>query len=115
MPEVVIYLRVWQQVVEFVFENFNVVLFALDVNVIDQEKQERSRKVMLRTPLLELLSFKSGRNKHWNLSEKFWKVSIAEFSFKVESRHAMTLPTTEVLLVFTIIRFVDHRHICLDC
>ncbi|KAG0597480.1 hypothetical protein M758_UG342600 [Ceratodon purpureus] len=37
----------FEEVVEFVFENFNVVLFALDVNVIDQEKQERSRKVFL--------------------------------------------------------------------
>lgn len=46
-----------QQVVEFVFENYNVVLFALDVDVIDQEKQERARKVILGTPLPELLIF----------------------------------------------------------
>lgn len=41
-----------QQVVEFVFENYNVVLFALDVNVIDPEKQQRSRKVILDISLL---------------------------------------------------------------
>lgn len=40
-----------QQVVEFMFENYNVVLFALDVDVLDQEKQQRVRTVRL---LLEL-------------------------------------------------------------
>jgi hypothetical protein len=32
-------------VVEFVFEKYNVVLFALDVDVLDQEQQQRVRKV----------------------------------------------------------------------
>lgn len=41
-----------QQVVEFLFENYNVVLFALDVNVIDQENQQRARKVISGSPLL---------------------------------------------------------------
>lgn len=35
-----------QQVVDFVFEKFNVVLFALDVDVMDPENQQRVRKVM---------------------------------------------------------------------
>jgi hypothetical protein len=38
--------------VEFIFENYNVVLFALDVDVIDPEKKERSRKVILDASLL---------------------------------------------------------------
>lgn len=34
-----------EQVVEFVFEKYNVVLFALDVEVMDQETKESVRKV----------------------------------------------------------------------
>ncbi|KAG0616762.1 hypothetical protein M758_5G140500 [Ceratodon purpureus] len=41
------YGMLFEEVVEFIFENYNVVLFALDVNVIDPERQERSRKVFL--------------------------------------------------------------------
>lgn len=44
-----------KQVVEFVFENYNVVLFALDVNVIDQENGEKNRKVILALLQLDLL------------------------------------------------------------
>jgi len=32
--------------VEFVFEKYNVVLFGLDVDVMDQELQQKVRKVM---------------------------------------------------------------------
>lgn len=34
-----------EQVVEFVFEKYNVVLFALDVEVMDQETKQSIRKV----------------------------------------------------------------------
>ncbi|KAG0559141.1 hypothetical protein KC19_10G082400 [Ceratodon purpureus] len=37
----------FEEVVEFVFEKYNVVLFALDVEVMDQEIQQRVRKVFL--------------------------------------------------------------------
>ncbi|XP_024367760.1 uncharacterized protein [Physcomitrium patens] len=37
----------YEEVVEFIFENFNAVLFALDVNVIDPEKEQPARKVFL--------------------------------------------------------------------
>lgn len=51
------FMPVWQ-VVEFIFDNFNVVLFALDVDVLHKEKGHNIRKVLSRFPLFMALTSK---------------------------------------------------------